>query len=258
LVALFASITISFAQGNDLIYVNLHNEKVQCKVFDFDNSDSRLSMDLRFCCKKSYNEVLPIFEVSNAYYDTAMSPSHTNWRFHLRAEENDTISLLNDWKQTWSHVFYGLGAIHEEFHTAICNNLPDGNRCYGWISYRVDAGDDPFDLSDCWITFYEYAYCTIPGYPLRIGQTSLNDGIDETEATASATLHPNPTTGLVTITGENLKAAEVLNTLEQRVATASGEGETLQVDISGLPAGVYFVNVTDGEGRKCTRKVVKE
>ncbi len=71
-------------------------------------------------------------------------------------------------------------------------------------------------------------------------------------------VHPNPTSGLVTITGKDLRQAEVLNTLGQRVATATGEGETLQVDIAKLPAGVYFVNVTDKDGRKCVRKVVKE
>jgi len=108
------------------------------------------------------------------------------------------------------------------------------------------------------VAVHEMAYCTIPNYPLRVGQTSFDwNGIDETEATASATLHPNPTTGLVTITGENLKAAEVFNTLGQSVATATGKGETMQVDLSGLPVGVYLVNVTDGEGRRCVRKVVK-
>ena len=35
-------------------------------------------------------------------------------------------------------------------------------------------------------------------------------------------------------------------------------GETLQIDIANLPAGVYFVNIMDEEGRKCVRKVVKE
>jgi hypothetical protein len=89
-----------------------------------------------------------------------------------------------------------------------------------------------------------------------VGQIDFTDGIDETRA--FATVYPNPTTGLVTINGTDLKQAEVLNTLGQHVATTTGEGETLQVDISGLPAGVYFVNVTDKDGRKCVRKVVKE
>ena len=72
------------------------------------------------------------------------------------------------------------------------------------------------------------------------------------------TAHPNPTTGQVTISGTNLKQAKVINTLGQCVATVKGEGEQFTLDISNLPAGVYFVNITDGEGRKCVRKVVKE
>lgn len=72
------------------------------------------------------------------------------------------------------------------------------------------------------------------------------------------TLHPNPTNGQVTIMGQGLKVAEVINTLGQCVATVKGDGEQLTLDISNLPAGIYFVNITDGEGRKYVRKVVKE
>ena len=71
-------------------------------------------------------------------------------------------------------------------------------------------------------------------------------------------IHPNPTNGTFTVTGKDLKQAEVINTLGQQVATAKGQSETLQIDIAKLPAGVYFVRITDGEGRKCVRKVVKE
>ena len=72
------------------------------------------------------------------------------------------------------------------------------------------------------------------------------------------TIHPNPTTGQITITGKDLKLAEVFNALGQRVASAKGEGERMTIDISTLPAGVYMVNVTDKDGRKCVKKVVKE
>ena len=102
------------------------------------------------------------------------------------------------------------------------------------------------------------AFCTIPNYPLQWGQTTLTGIEENNESNSFATLHPNPTNGQVTITGENLRKAEVVNMLGQQVAIAQGKGETLQVDISDLPVGIYFVNVTDEEGRKCVRKVVKE
>lgn len=129
------------------------------------------------------------------------------------------------------------------------------DRYYGWWNGTVVWGQNGNPI----LTLRESCYCTIPNYPLHWGQTSFDwVDIEENESTACANVYPNPTTGNVTVTGKDLKQAEVLNTLGQRVATAVGEGETLQVDLSGLPAGVYFVNVTDSEGRKCTRKVVKE
>ena len=90
------------------------------------------------------------------------------------------------------------------------------------------------------------------------GQTSLTWNVEENNTIAIATIYPNPTTGLVTITGQDLKSAEVFNTLGQKVATARSEGETMQIDLSELPIGVYFVNITNKEGRKCVRKVGKE
>ena len=131
----------------------------------------------------------------------------------------------------------------------------EGSFFYGWAEFeesRIGANKALFRVS-------RTCFCSIPDYPLRWGQTSLYEGVDDNnESVLFATIHPNPTTGLVRIFGQDLKSAEVVNMLGQRVATAQGKGETLQIDIAGLPAGVYFVRVTDEEGRKCVRKVVKE
>ncbi len=81
-------------------------------------------------------------------------------------------------------------------------------------------------------------------------------GLDEMEQLFK--VFPNPTTGQVTITGRDLKTAEAFNALGQHVATATNDGDRLTVDLGGLPVGVYFVNVTDEEGQKFVRKVVKE
>ena len=83
-------------------------------------------------------------------------------------------------------------------------------------------------------------------------------GAGVSESLSKTSLYPNPTPGQFTISGTYLRQTEVLNTLGQRVAAATGQGETLQIDIAELPTGVYFVSVTDSEGRKCVKKVVKE
>ena len=123
---------------------------------------------------------------------------------------------------------------------------------YGW-----------FKVSDFILTIYaisldKYAYCTIPDYPLHWGQTELLAVEEYDESATFATLYPNPTNGLITISGENLHQAEVINMLGQQVLSVQDKGNELQIDMATLPAGIYFVTVTDKEGRKCVRKVVKE
>ena len=114
------------------------------------------------------------------------------------------------------------------------------------------------DIRYCSCCFSGMGYCTLPDQPIRWGQTELV-GIEENqETTPIVNLHPNPTTGFVTLTGENLRQAEVINMLGQKLLNMQGEGNEMQINISALPAGVYFVNVTDSEGKKCVRKVVKE
>jgi hypothetical protein len=44
----------------------------------------------------------------------------------------------------------------------------------------------------------------------------------------------------------------------QQVLSVQGKGNELRIDMAALPAGVYFVTVTNEEGQKCVRKVVKE
>ena len=164
---------------------------------------------------------------------------------------NDSTSLA-DTTLNWETV-YDYGPLTSYFGM----RKVVGTDCYyGWF-YTYDGLTKNSERAhtlfiDC------MAYCSIPNYPLYAGQTSINWGIEETEATTFATIHPNPANSIVTVTGKNLKSAEVINTLGQRVATVQGKGETLQIDIATQPSGIYFVRITDEEGRKCVRKVVKE
>ena len=130
--------------------------------------------------------------------------------------------------------------------------------CYGWIEMKARwIWDKPHWSMTLIACVDRMAYCTIPDYPLVYGQTSL-DGIDETEAAAFAHIHPNPTSGLVTVSGENLKELEVINILGQPVLKTGCSGESVTIDLANQPAGVYFIKITDKNGRNYSEKVVRE
>ena len=202
-------------------------------------------------------------------------PGWVTWVFtHLpEGVRLDTLRNIPDGISKWDDYMYqavsGGTAIEpditeDHLMIAIRHEITGADQethyCYGWMECSMNWHwtTAPPQWTEGLLCINRMAFCTIPDYPLCLGQTNFTWDVEEIETTAFATLHPNPTTGQVTIMGHDLKAAVVLNALGQQVATATGEGETLQIDIANLPIGVYFVNVTDSEGHKCVRKVVKE
>ncbi len=234
------------------------------------NHDS--TIDLRFTCEGEWGR----------WVSCVLRKCDDGWQFKLpyllyeedpAAPVGDTVifgdniaDIGNGWNSAYRFKFYfttGLPfPIHspdDHYYICVRREVEEGY-CYGWIDSNIllVVGDDVFTEYEFDVTVFRMAYCTVPNYPLRVGQTSFDWGVEETEAAAFAFVHPNPTNGLVTITGEGLRRAEAVNVLGQRVATATGEGNQLTIDLGGLPSGIYFVNVTDEDGRKCVRKVVKE
>ena len=102
------------------------------------------------------------------------------------------------------------------------------------------------------------AFCTIQDYPLVWGQTDLIVVEENGVTSAFTTIYPNPTTGQITILGDNLQQAEVFNMLGQQLLTVQGSGNELYINMTAFPAGIYFIAVTNEEGRKCVQKVVRE
>lgn len=114
-----------------------------------------------------------------------------------------------------------------------------------WLSFKAvndcDSVTLRYDLHPSFYGVHEN------GLPLQPGSESLD-----------VTPLPNPTTGRVTLKGENLRQAVVVNLLGQQMLSVQGKGDELGLDIAALPAGVYFVTVTNEEGRMCVCKVVKK
>ena len=239
---------VAQAQGNNIIY-NLY-EPDTCFLLTYPDTvywdlDQDGNHDIYFYL---------VHHSANGYM-TYMNPvTHWQWSNSIKVDQNlwqpltDTTMIDESLYWESGYSFINNYETPEWWHFAFRHQAEDGIH-YGWAHIKC-TGYCRFCISGM-------GYCTLPDQPIRWGQTELV-GIEETASTAFATLYPNPTTSFVAITGANLRQVEVLNMLGQKVLSAQGEGNELRIDLATLPAGIYFVNVTDEEGRKCVRKVVKE
>ena len=129
---------------------------------------------------------------------------------------------------------------------------PNGDNPFECLVYPMDWTEETV-----WLSFTAVNDCD--SVTVRYDLHPSFYGLDENGTeTFDIDIVPNPTYGMVTITGENLQQADVLSMLGQHVLSVQGKGNELHIDMAALPAGIYFVTVTDEEGRKCVRKVVKE
>ena len=127
----------------------------------------------------------------------------------------------------------------------------EGNYYYGWVEvYAVNTYD----------TIYFHVartcYCTIPNYPLKWGQTTQTF-VDENGENPSLFVYPNPTSGLISVMGDNIRQIDIFNTLGQHVITQLADGDRTTINLNKQPAGLYFISVTDTNGRRCVKKVTK-
>ncbi len=259
-VLLFASTKMAIAQNGEIVYVGQpeKNTMVYCNSCPSDSSyihiwfdDIGATVSDAMLCWAYYKCAHNIFYASNG------------WNIHKgECAEGDTIANIStNWFEAWS-VGYGEGYYGDSlimvFRKLINEN--DSSYIYAWLRFSIEEYHGCV-ISNEKIRFYlhDYAYCTIPNYPLRVGQTSLDWGMEENKNTF--TIYPNPTTGKACIAlPENNNAInkiEVCNTLGAIVLeTANMQGNTL--DVSSLPAGVYIVRIVTDDGKQRFGKLVKK
>lgn len=200
-----------------------------------------------YCVFPNLDGGFTVFSQSNSTDGDVLSNSQSGvdvykiWVFHINA-----LGTM-DWEQC-------LGSVN---HSVCCNDVVQTDKyrytLAGWM-WNDDTPSGDVNCSNSQLlpnSGYNY-------WVLQVTDTINSAGVPEPMALEGVQVHPNPTTGLVTVTGRSLRQVELSNVMGQHLLTAKSEGDELTLDIGSLPAGIYFVTITDEEGRKCVRKVVKE
>ena len=84
---------------------------------------------------------------------------------------------------------------------------------------------------------------------LKVGGENIAENVVETY-----NVYPNPTTGAVTVEGENIDYIAVYNSVGQLVNVVKNVNNT--VDMSAYENGVYFFNIVDNAGQSALQRVV--
>ena len=169
--------------------------------------------------------------------------------------DNTDIILSEIEEENWeTYIGWSAGCIPCQYkHYGFRIQREDGYY-YGWFETynRVVSQKNEKQISH--YGFDRTAYCTIPNYPLRWGETELI-GLEETGFKASTLiLRPNPATDIVHIEGVEATVVKVCNALGQLVQTVQNANE---ISLEGLPQGVYLLRVTTKDGSVFSDKVVK-
>lgn len=176
----------------------------------------------------------------------------------------DTITPINELDDDWRLGYNLLPPI--QYERFAIRHLTDNGYCYGWmkVSYGVEwwedkgKGQESGWHSKGYLILDSQCYCTIPDYPLRWGQTEISTGVGENSEGVFA-VYPNPAKQSVTLIGQQIAEARLYSVTGQLVATKPGNGtESLTMDVSGLPSGLYFVTAIGEDGSRSVLKVVKE
>ena len=268
LTTLALSITAAIAQQGVIIYQNSPSPDTLHPIFgpgyalyDFDDNNTQdlwigIPSDPWYCVKAfSVNEWQFYYkDWFNQFVnpgDTLLAIPEWCWR---NAPQNpwdngigkDGPTIILDPGEDVDSVFIGI------------RKLAEGGFCYGWLLFSAKIDSAPYPENNTTIIIHDYAFCTDSKYPFYVGQIGFTAIEETSKDDIFATVHPNPTTGQITITGENLQQAELFNMLGQQLLSVRDSGNELQISMSALPAGIYFVAVTNEEGRRCVQKVVKE
>ncbi|MBQ4398105.1 MAG: T9SS type A sorting domain-containing protein [Bacteroidales bacterium] len=163
--------------------------------------------------------------------------------------------------------YYGnfmISTVLESEEGLVAKAAPGGDALTGYRVYRDGTmiAEIPYTFQTYFIDTeftkgIDVEYCVTAVYgdeesePVCV--TATITGVAEEHEDDGVTVLPNPTNGLVRIDGMQVAELRVCNILGQTLKTIHNSNT---FSVAGLPAGLYLLHMTGGEGSTVTRRIV--
>ena len=128
--------------------------------------------------------------------------------------------------------------------------FPPSEERYGYIAFKIKLKNN-LAVGDTFSNFasiyFDYNFPIITE-PATTSIEALSN--PDFEFSSFVKLYPNPASSVVTIESQtiNLKSVEIFNSLGQLIQANPNENNQLNIDVSGLQTGTYFVKVNSDKG----------
>ena len=199
--------------------------------YDCPNESCPKTIDVRPCYPPKN------FEVETEPLNDELIVCHLTWDKEDDIPQREDIRTFYEIyrKEESQNNFHIVGVLPKDESLEsfeYCDTVPNGNYSYRVNDYNV------YLLGSCQSEFAEDTW--------SIGE--CHDG------SKSCLLHPNPTTGLLTIQTEDFSSAMVYDLLGRLMK----QSKQTTIDLGRLPQGLYVVKIFDHSGNSIIRKVIKQ
>lgn len=210
----------------------------------------------RFCAAVNYMIETTDTRFSKYHSPEENPPTLTSVMANPFLKVGDTIpSIRGMWFFYDEGIFGYDGSQTSGNYYAVFRYPKDDGWCYGWAQFYYEVPDNsPRMKYPMKLTVVRTAYCTIPNYPLRIGQTSL----EETGASA-VSRHVRNDAGklMVYVEGKVVQHVMVYDILGKEMMSVDWSlSNEAMMPLPSLPTGVYVVVAILEDGSRFSQKIV--
>lgn len=138
-------------------------------------------------------------------------------------------------------IYWSAPVVDQQLYMGSCLAVsPNGKIHIGWQNWWQEDVDPNAGVINAWYSQNGSSYIVLT-------LDHLTTGIPAAEQQSAYTVYPNPASEFINITTDRAETFVICNAFGQEVLTQTSNSTQTRIDVSALPAGVYYLRTVSGE-----------